>query len=410
MSESSKKLSVLMVAPQPFFRARGTPFSVLHRIRALVTQGHRVTLVTYPFGEDVDLPGLTIVRCGKPPLINDVKIGPSAPKLVLDLYLYRETVRLLKRERFDVLHSHEEAAFFAVSLARRYGIPHIYDMHSSLPQQLGNFGRYNLSPIKAVFERLEHYVVESCDGVITICPDLGDLIEHGYPDKRHSMIENTADDTQVFPPGDASARSEHGLEGKLVVLYTGTFESYQGLDLLVDAFRRVADEIPNAHLLMVGGRPAQVSEMQDRIGELGLTDRATLVGTVHPSRIPSYLEVADLIVSPRASGTNTPLKIYGYLRSDVALVATDIFSHTQALNPEIACLVPPTPDGIADGIARLLRDDIERKRIAAAAKRHADLLYADQTYIDKVVDFYRLVFPDNGVAAQEATTDTAHVG
>ena len=44
-----------MIAPQPFFRARGTPFSVLHRIRALVLLGHSVDLVTYPFGEPVPL-------------------------------------------------------------------------------------------------------------------------------------------------------------------------------------------------------------------------------------------------------------------------------------------------------------------------------------------------------------------
>jgi hypothetical protein len=47
-----------MIAPQPFFRARGTPFSVLHRIRALVLLGHSVDLVTYPFGEPVPLDGL----------------------------------------------------------------------------------------------------------------------------------------------------------------------------------------------------------------------------------------------------------------------------------------------------------------------------------------------------------------
>jgi len=410
VNETVQPLSILMVAPQPFFRARGTPFSVLHRIRALVSQGHRVVLVTYPFGEDVALPGLTIVRCSKPRLVNDVKIGPSGAKLILDLHLYRATVRELERQRFDVLHSHEEAAFFAVSLAKRYGIPHIYDMHSSLPQQLGNFGRYNLAPVRKVFERLERYVVDSCDGVITICPDLGELIEHGYPGKRHSMIENTADDTQVFPPTGQSARAEHGLNGKQIVLYTGTFETYQGLDLLVDAFQNVAAAVPAAHLVMVGGRPQQVEETRRRVSSLGLSERVTLVGTVHPSRIPAYLDAADLIVSPRATGTNTPLKIYGYLRSGVPLLATDIFSHTQALSPQIAHLVPPTPEGLEQGMRRLLTDPDYRDKLAKTARQHADALYSDHAYIEKVVAFYRLLFPESVNLSPDSVAGTAYAG
>ena len=42
-----------MIAPEPFFEPRGTPFSEYHRIRALTELGHQVDLVTYPFGQDV---------------------------------------------------------------------------------------------------------------------------------------------------------------------------------------------------------------------------------------------------------------------------------------------------------------------------------------------------------------------
>ena len=51
-----------MVAPEPWFRPRGTPFSVLHRIRALLRLGHSVDLLTYPFGDDPALPGLRLQR------------------------------------------------------------------------------------------------------------------------------------------------------------------------------------------------------------------------------------------------------------------------------------------------------------------------------------------------------------
>src|SRR5690606_33756977 len=98
------RLSILMIAPQPFFRSRGTPFSVLHRIRALVLAGHSVDLVTYPFGEPVPLEGLTIIRAAKPPLVRDVRIGPSVGKIFLDIPLYFAARRQLKRKKYDLIH------------------------------------------------------------------------------------------------------------------------------------------------------------------------------------------------------------------------------------------------------------------------------------------------------------------
>src|SRR5512143_700229 len=128
-----------MIAPEPFFEPRGTPFSEYHRIRALIELGHTVDLITYPFGQDVALPGLRVFRCVRPPLVHDVRIGPSAAKIPLDLALAATVIRRALTERYDVVHSHEEGSFIGVLVASLLDIPHLYDMHSSLPQQLTNF-------------------------------------------------------------------------------------------------------------------------------------------------------------------------------------------------------------------------------------------------------------------------------
>ena len=62
-------MKILMIAPEPFFEPRGTPFSEFHRIRALLELGHTVDLVTYPFGKDVSMPGLRVFRCLRPPFV-----------------------------------------------------------------------------------------------------------------------------------------------------------------------------------------------------------------------------------------------------------------------------------------------------------------------------------------------------
>src|SRR5258708_4518104 len=127
------------MAPEPFFEPRGTPFSEFHRIRALTALGHQVDLVTYPFGRDVSMPGLRVFRCLRPPFVRDVAVGPSLAKIPLDALLALTALRRACSGRYDVVHSHEEGGLIGVALAGMLRIPHLYDMHSSLPQQLGNF-------------------------------------------------------------------------------------------------------------------------------------------------------------------------------------------------------------------------------------------------------------------------------
>ena len=73
-----------MLAPEPFFEPRGTPFSEYHRIKALGDLGHHVDLVTYPIGRDVPLPNLTIFRAWGLPFVRKIRIGPSITKVALD--------------------------------------------------------------------------------------------------------------------------------------------------------------------------------------------------------------------------------------------------------------------------------------------------------------------------------------
>src|SRR5207248_2527947 len=115
---------ILMIAPEPFFEPRGTPFSEFHRIRALTDLGHRVDLVTYPFGQEVTMPGLRVFRSLKPPFVDGVKIGPSGPKIVLDALLTLTAIRRVLSSRYDVIHSHEEGGLIGAVLAGLLRIPH----------------------------------------------------------------------------------------------------------------------------------------------------------------------------------------------------------------------------------------------------------------------------------------------
>lgn len=375
-------LRILMVAPQPFLRPRGTPFSVLHRVRALLAQGHTVDLVTYPFGDDVALDGLSIIRSARPPGVHDVKIGPSAGKILLDLPLFALAWKMARKGGYDLVHTHEEAGVLGGWIRRRFGLPHLYDMHSSLPLQFHNFGRFDFRPVVATFERLEIFTLDQADGVIAICDALGERARAvGYQGPLE-VIENTLD--LPAPPAPegflAALRRDLGLEGGPVVAYTGTLEAYQGMGLLLAAAVQVHARRPDVRFLVVGGTPEESDALAREARVLGIDGSLRTVPAVAPDQVRHYQSLADILVTTRTRGTNTPLKIYQYLRSDRPIVATDIHSHTQVLDPETAKLVSPDAEGVAAGILTLVEDPERRARLAASATRLARERFSDEAY------------------------------
>src|SRR3954465_2829453 len=218
-----------MIAPEPFFEPRGTPFSEFHRIRALTALGHHVDLVSYHFGQNVAMPGLRVFRSLRPPFTHRGKIGPSLAKIPLDALLALSAMRRAFTGRYDAIHSHEEGGLIGALLAMCLRVPHLYDMHSSLPQQLSNFSFSGSRMLKGIFLAIERFMIRRSRVVIVICPSLEETVKAIEPEARTVLIENApgAGEDEPTADGAAAVRRSLGLsETTPVVLYTGTFEAY----------------------------------------------------------------------------------------------------------------------------------------------------------------------------------------
>ncbi|MEX0745754.1 MAG: glycosyltransferase [Phycisphaeraceae bacterium] len=389
-------MKALVIAPQPFFTPRGTPFSVYYRTLVMTEQGVQVDLLTYGQGEDVNLPDVRIIRIPRLRLLGTPRIGPSPLKAFLDLFMIVWTMGLLLRRRYDYVHAHEEAVFWCRWLKPVFRFKLAYDMHSSLPQQLGNFRFTTSKWLVGLFEKLEDGALRHSEAVITICPDLERYARgKGVPAERHFLIENSIFDA-VQLRGDSEAAPKPGANGTEVaglrpngprVVYAGTFETYQGLDLLIDAFADVHRRLPEAQLVMVGGTAVQVDAMRRRANQVGLNGSCVFTGRVSKAKATKLLADADVMVSPRREGTNTPLKIYEQLASGKPLVATNIWSHTQVLRDDVCFLVDPEPASMARGLLAALNDRERAERLAAAARHLYDTTYARSAYEQKMQRF-----------------------
>src|SRR5262249_3776631 len=265
-------------------------------------------------------------------------------------------------------------------------VPHLYDMHSSLPQQLGNFAFSRSRIMTRVFLAIERFMIRRSRVVIVICPSLEDTVRAIEPRARTVLIENAPGSVEdaATPEQALAVRRSIGLTGTTpVVLYTGTFEAYQGLDLLFDAMAVVRETRPDARLVLAGGHAAQIARAKDQVRAAGIDDVTIFAGERPAPGIPAYLLPADLLVSPRSRGTNTPLKIYQYLRSGKAIVATRLLTHTQVLNDQTAILTGATPQEFAAGILSGLNDRARADAIGARARELAETKYSYEAYLER---------------------------
>lgn len=361
------RLHILFLAPQPFFEVRGTPLAVLAMVRALAALGHEVDLLTYAQGAPVDVPGVRHVRSAGLG-VRRVRPGPSPAKLVLDVPFLAAAAWRMLRGRYDVVHAVEEAAHLAAPLARVLGLPLVVDVDSSIPDQLRDSGFARRGPLLWAAEALEGHALRHSAAVVTVCDSLTRSVQARAPEAHVFQVEDPPLVDAAQPPSPAAVaalRAQLGLDAAPVALYSGNFEPYQGVDLLVDA----AAHVPGAQFLFMGGEPSEVSAMQARAAASGA--RCVFAGKRPVGELPAFLALADVLVSPRRTGVNTPFKVYTYLASGKPLVATRVATHTQLLDDTLAVLTGATAEGLAGGIRQVLAQPAEA---AARARRGRELI------------------------------------
>jgi glycosyltransferase involved in cell wall biosynthesis len=379
-------MKVLMIAPQPFMEERGVPFAAYHHIKALGLMGFEVDLVTYHLGKTVDLPGLRVFRIPRLPFIREVKVGPSCAKFPLGVLVFLLAFWRLCSNRYTYLHTHEEAGLMGVILSAIFGRRHLYYMHSDLSQQIESSEFTDSALLIRLARAVQRFIVCHADGIMAICPDIEKTAQSMSKHTPIYLVENCAVDENLPAPDPTEVetlRQELQLGTGPILLYTGTLESYQGINLLLQSIPTVHQIYPTARYLLVGGQPDQVEHYQQLARQLSIEESVKFVGKRPVTEIPLYTALADILLSPRSKGTNTPLKLYTYLRSGKPILATNIFSQTQVLTDETAMLVPPTAEGLAQGAIQLLKDPHFAADIGRRGARFAEEHYSWSVFLQK---------------------------
>jgi len=358
-------MRILFLAPQPFFQERGTTIAVDLMVKCLSERGDEVDLLTFHLGADREYPGLTLTRIEPPFAPSSISPGFSWKKIYCDLFMLRTAVRMMRARRYDLIHAVEEASFIAMALSALFRVPYVFDMDSSMAAQMLDRFRW-MRPAGRLLYWLETLPMRRALAVVPMCEDLAIRARRYCRGIVHVLKDvSLITDTRSAAAEDLRGRLQ--IEGPML-MYVGNLERYQGIDLLLQSLAELGETHPDAALVIVGGGQPDIEAYREKAWALGVADRVHLVGPRPVAALGDYLRQATLLVSPRIQGTNTPMKIYSYLDSGVAVVATAKPTHTQVMTGNEAALARPEPAAMAAAIAGLLDDPAERARLARNAR------------------------------------------
>jgi glycosyltransferase involved in cell wall biosynthesis len=381
-------MKILFLTPQPFYEVRGTPIAVNLLLKVLSRRGEEIDLVTYHLGDDVDYENVTLHRIRNIPFVREISAGFSVQKLICDFFLFWEAAVLISRSHYHLIHAVEESAFMAYILKKIWGTEYVYDMDSRLSVQL--LDRYPfLSPFKKLFSYLERVVIRNAKLILPVSLALVEEIENLEFSKvveLHdvSLLQNGAGG--ISNP----IRDEINLNG-ILVMYVGNLERYQGIDLLLESFTLIIGKSKKINLAIVGGKKEDLQKYKVLSQKLEIDPYVQFLGPKPVEDLDAYLSVADILVSPRISGVNTPMKIYSFLESGKAIVATNLRTHTQVLDKQVAILAEPTPKEFAEGVLLAASDEKLRKKLGVNGKKLALAKYKSKDFQSTVNIIYDML-------------------
>ena len=302
-------------------------------------------------------------------------------KIVSDLG--RRLDQVIDEMRPQILHAHSPVlnALPAIRAGRRHGIPVVYEVRALWEDGAASHGTHREAGLRYRATRLiDTHAMRRVDAVTTICDGLRDeIVARGIPAEKITVIPNAVDRKAFRGPGapDPMLVARLGLAGKRVLGFFGSFYSYEGLHLLLQALPLIQRRRSDVAVLLVGGGPEE-EDLRALAGQLGLGGNAIFTGRVPHDAIGQYYDLADLLVFPRMSlrltELVTPLKPLEAMAQERIVAASNVGGHRELIRErETGYLFPPDdPKQLAEGVLTALDDAASWPRIRACAARFID--------------------------------------
>jgi glycosyltransferase involved in cell wall biosynthesis len=348
----------------------GGPVHVRDLITGLAGPDFRFT-VAGPAGGAL-IPALTAAGADFAPIATD-RLSPRA---------LRDTIRLARARRIQVIHSHGKGAgLYGRIAARLTGAASIHTFHGIHP---AGYGRLYLW-LERALARWSVAVVHVSESQAAEARSLGLA-----PAGRTRVIVNGIDAASVRSAAARAAMSRKslGLRPDALVLATvARFDPVKRLEMLLRAMPLLLARVPEAQLLIVGDGPER-DALRALAGALAPGDRVVFAGALPDAA--GVLPLVDLYVTAsRREGL--PLAMLEAMACGLPVLATEAPGHVDAVEPEVTGRLVPLDDapGLAAAAALLLRDPALRARMGRAGRERVEQHFARARVLVEIAGLYR---------------------
>lgn len=311
----------------------------------------------------------TYYRTGAVPYM----IFPIGGEVRMMSALYKRMREVAEIEKPDIIHAHSPVlnAIPALFAGRKTGIPVVYEIRAFWEDAAVDHGTYAENSWKyRLTKHIETWVCQKATHVAILCNGLkDDLIKRGIPRDKITCVFNGINQDDFKPcQSDQEYLTKWNLSGKKVIGFIGSFYRYEGLDLLVEAYSKIASRNPDVVLLLVGGGEME-KELRSQIASLNLGERVVMPGRIPHDRIPGVYALVDILAYPRYSmrltELVTPLKPLEAMAMGKVLVASDVGGHKELIHHNETGVLFPAGDAnaLAESLEMLLDDDLLRQGI-----------------------------------------------
>jgi 1,2-diacylglycerol 3-alpha-glucosyltransferase len=364
--------SIAMVAACAFPANHGTPAAIKEMSEELARRGHSIRVVTYPLSHEIPITGVEIDRVAQVGSNRQVSVGPSYQRLAFDALLVFKLFQVVRRHKVEVIHAHNyEAALVGGFVGKLTGVPVIYNAINTMIGELPSFNFIRPRALAIGLAKVLDYVVpRMADMIIADTEELRSFILDKGVDPARVITIHSGVRPEMFAGADGSRVRDRLAAGHgPLIIYTGTFDDFQGLDYLMAAFKIVHERKPAASLLLVGStiNAAHSAKYKRMAADLGFASRFAMTSCTL-DELPDLLAAADVAVVPRPQSAGIPTKLLNYMAAGNAIVSFKQ-SATILRHRETALLVEPaTAENFAQGILSLLDDPALAQRLRANVK------------------------------------------
>jgi PEP-CTERM/exosortase A-associated glycosyltransferase len=310
--------------------------------------------------------------------------------------LRRHLRPILAAERPDLIHAHSPCLNGVAAMG--LGVPVVYELRSLWEDSAVSSGTTTEGSLRYRASRwLETYVLRRADAVTVICEGLREEVaRRGVPADRITVMPNAVDPASLGAgktPDPAAVRMRHGLDSKTVLGFIGSFFSWEGLSLLIDALPEILRQRSDVRLLLVGSGEEEAA-LRRQTAELGLRDHVIFAGRVPHTEVDGVYAAIDILVYPRPStrltDLVTPLKPLEAMALGKLYVASDCGGHREMVRDRETGMLFKAGDAaaLARTVLELVGDPALQQRLRASGPRY---IREERTWA-RVVPRYRAAY------------------